>query len=225
MDALWLIFETLKASLFFLHFFLEPERELSFTARVMFRQTQSAGSKKGFKRFSAGMAGLMLAACCTVHGSPAFAEESEKFDDEAPYYLKGLDKGLVFGGVVTGGVGLGLGILFTSLSLASASQASSLSDEILASPVPGCVAVGVSATGQAASSLITSGKCGELETALEDRNAYRVGALVGFATAGAALLAVGGYALIGVTERKQEALVLTPVIGPTVGGFALQGRF
>lgn len=176
---------------------------------------------------------LLAAGLCWAPARAGLAQEasgdaasSTKFDESAPYYLQGLDKGLVFGAAITGGLGLGAGILFTSLSFAAAGDASALNDEILASPVPGCTVVGISpTTGQSSSSLITSGKCGELETALEDRDAYRVGAVVGFVTAGAALLAIGGYALIGQSDQKREALVFAPVIGPNMGGFVLQGHF
>lgn len=176
---------------------------------------------------------LLALALSTAPASSVFAQESstsgaesEKFDANAPYYLQGLDKGLVYGAAVTGGVALGLGILFTGLSFGAAGRASDINDEILASPAPGCMLNAISpSTGQAVSTQITSGKCGELQTALEDRDAYRVGAIVGFLTAGAALIAIGGYAFIGSSDQKQDALVVAPVVGPSFSGLSFQGRF
>jgi hypothetical protein len=112
--------------------------------------------------------------------------------------------------------GIGLGLTSTLLSNARSAEATQLHEEIAGKPE----------NTSACSRTPLSTNCEKLHNAYTDKNSFRNLAIIGFATAGVAVLATATYALIPAPAPATTGQVRAAFsVGPDGGGLMIHGRF
>jgi hypothetical protein len=131
---------------------------------------------------------------------------------------KTANKAVIYGGIGVAGAAAVAGAVFAGLSAAKAGSASSLRDEIVASPQKGC---------PPPDSANLSGKCADLKSALDAKATFGSAAVWSFVGAGAVGAATLIYGLTagGSGRSSRSGLVVTPVVAGQGGGLFVSGSF